>query len=69
MQNFNSRFKFIIYCIGLGVALIVYAHANFSTVKQVDNLERKVEISATSADIVRLENKVDKILFYMIGDK
>jgi p-aminobenzoyl-glutamate transporter AbgT len=69
MNKFPEQFKFVIYCIGLGVGLIVYAHANFSTVKQADKLELKISSLATSNDVSRVENKVDKILFHLIGKK
>lgn len=68
-MNFNEQLKQIIYWIGLGIGLVVYAHANFSTVKQVEKLESRIQEQATNQDIARIENKIDKILFHLIGDK
>lgn len=69
MNKMQEQFKFIIYCICLGIGLVVYAHANFSTVKQADKLELKLSSVATSGDVARIENKVDRILFHLIGEK
>jgi hypothetical protein len=73
MKNINDQFKFIIYCIGLGVSLVVYANANFSTSKQTDSLgikvekiESSIEKHPTKDDFKRLEDKVDAITFYLL---
>jgi len=66
MEKFPEQFKFVIYCMGLGIALIVYAHANFSTVKQVDKLEDKMALTSSKGDIARLEGKIDIILSYLL---
>jgi len=68
-MNFNDQIKQILYWVGLGISLVMYAHANFSTVKQVEKLESKIQIQATSNDIVRIENKIDRILFHLMESK
>lgn len=68
-MNFNDQIKQILYWVGLGISLVMYAHANFSTVKQVEKLESKIQIQATSNDIVRIENKIDRILFHLVESK
>lgn len=65
----NLNLKQIIYWVGLGAFLVVYAHANFSTTKQVEKLEEKVERQATSSDIARLEGKIDTLTFYLLKGK
>jgi len=68
-MNFNDQIKQILYWVGLGISLVMYAHANFSTVKQVEKLESKIQIQATSNDIVRIETKIDRILFHLMESK
>lgn len=68
-MNFNDQLKQILYWVGLGISLVVYAHANFSTVKQVEKLESKIQSQATSSDIIRIENKIDRILFHLVESK
>jgi hypothetical protein len=65
-MNFNDQLKQIIYWFGLGVGLVVYAHANFSTVKQVEKLESKIQGQASAQDLARIENKIDRILFHLV---
>ena len=65
----TDAIKQIIYWVGLGVSLVVYAHANFSTTKQVEKIEQKVEKQATSSDIARLEGKIDSLTLYLLGNK
>lgn len=69
MKNFNDQVKFVIYCIGLGVTLIAYAHSNFSTVKQTEKIESKIENQATKQDIARLEGKIDVLTLYLLERK
>jgi hypothetical protein len=64
-----EKLKPIIYLIGLGASLVIYAHANFSTVKQVEKLESKIEKQATSGDIARLEGKIDSLTLYLLERK
>lgn len=68
MKQFNDQIKFVVFCIGLGVSLVVYAHANFSTVKDFERIENKVEEKASDTDIERIENKIDKLIFHLIKD-
>jgi hypothetical protein len=69
MNLFNERIRLVIYWVGLGAGLVVYAHANFSTVKQVDKIEKKIEGHATKSDIIRLESKIDNLTMYLLGAK
>jgi hypothetical protein len=69
MLKTSESVKQIIYWIGLGVSLIVYAHANFSTTKQVEKLESRIERQATSEDIARLEGKIDTLTMYLLEKK
>lgn len=69
MKNLDQRIKSIIYWIGLGISLVVYAHANFPTTKQVEKLEAKIERQATSDDIARLEGKIDTLTIYLLERK
>jgi cell division protein FtsL len=69
MKSLDQRIKSIIYWIGLGISLVVYAHANFSTTKQVEKLEAKIERQATSSDIARLEGKIDTLTIYLLERK
>ena len=64
-----EKLKPIIYLIGLGASLVIYAHANFSTVKQVEKLENKIENHATASDIARLEGKIDSLTLYLLERK
>jgi hypothetical protein len=73
LKNFNEQIKFVIFCIGLGVSLVVYANANFSTSKQTDllgikveKIESSIEKHPTKEDFKRLEDKVDAITFYLL---
>jgi hypothetical protein len=65
----DAKLKLIIYWFTLGAGLVLYAHANFSTVDQVNKIEIKVENQATSQDIYRLEAKIDKIKDYLLERK
>ena len=65
----DAKLKMIIYWFSLGSGLVLYAHANFSTVDQVNKIERRVEKQATSDDIYRLERKVDSINEYLLNHK
>lgn len=65
----DAKLKMILYWISLGAGLVLYAHANFSTVDQVNKIERRVEKQATSDDIYRLERKVDSINEYLLNHK
>lgn len=58
--------KQVIYWVGLGVSLVVYAHANFSTTNQVEKIESRIERQATKEDIARLEAKIDTIQLYLM---
>jgi len=64
-----EKLKPIIYLVGLGASLVIYAHANFSTVKQVEKLENKIENQATASDIARLEGKIDSLTLYLLERK
>lgn len=69
MKNLDDKIKTIIYWIGLGISLVVYAHANFPTTNQVNKLEAKIERQATSEDIARLEGKIDALTLYLLERK
>lgn len=69
MDKINEQFKFIIYCVCLGISLVVYAHANFTTVKQTDRLENKLSSTASVNDVTRLEGKLDIIISYLLERK
>lgn len=58
--------KQVIYWVGLGVSLVVYAHANFSTTNQVEKIESRIDRQATKEDIARLEAKIDTIQLYLM---
>lgn len=64
-----EKLKPIIYLIGLGASLVIYAHANFSTVNQVEKLESKIENQATTSDIARLEGKIETLTLYLLQRK
>jgi len=64
-----EKLKPIIYLIGLGASLVIYAHANFSTVNQVEKLEQKIESQATTSDIARLEGKIETLTLYLLQRK
>jgi hypothetical protein len=64
-----EKLKPIIYLIGLGASLVIYAHANFSTVAQVEKLEKKIENQATASDIARLEGKIETLTLYLLQRK
>jgi hypothetical protein len=66
---FGDQLKSIIYWVGLGASLIVYAHANFSTKEAVLKVEKKIEGQASKEDILRLENKVEKIYDHLLRTK
>lgn len=72
-MKFADELKTVLYYIGIGIALIVYAHANFSTKETQMRLEEEVrEINKAVAkkdDIKRVEVKVDKLIFKLIGVK
>ena len=65
----DAKLKLIFYWISLGAGLVLYAHANFSTVEQVNKIESKVENQATSQDIIRLEVKIDNLKDYLLNHK
>lgn len=65
----NEQLKLIIYWVGLGASLVVYAHANFATKEKVDKNTAKLESVATDKDIERLENKLDLITKYLLERK
>ena len=68
-MGINEHLKQIIYWIGLGVSLVLYANTNFPSVHQVKSLEKKIETQASNKDIQRLENKIDRILFHLMEFK
>lgn len=72
-MKIREEIKWMIYCVGLGVALISYAHTNFATAKKVNQIEKELkEIQidiAKKHDIQKVEEKIDKLLFRLIGEK
>ena len=69
MKNLDSEIQRIIYWIGLGIALIVYAHANFATSSAVEKIQDKIDDHASKEDIRRLESKIDTIQLYLMENK
>ena len=64
-MKFREEFKWALYCVGLGVTLIVYAEARFSSSETQKKLEEEVrEINkevAKKEDIIRVERKLESI--------
>lgn len=65
----SEQLKQIIYWIGLGCSLIVYAHANFSTKSEVVEIKQKINAQANKEDIARVEAKVDSLLLLLVKAK
>lgn len=65
----DQKLKAVIYWVGLGASLVVYAHANFTTKDEVNKLELKVERQATKEDVNRLEVKIDKVVEHLLNTK
>lgn len=63
----TEQLKQIVYWIGLGCSLIVYAHANFSTKSELDDIKTKVSKQAEREDIKRLENKIDRLTLHLLN--
>jgi hypothetical protein len=65
----NEKLKPIIYWVGLGASLVVYANSNFATKEQVDRNTKKLESVVTKEDFNRLEVKIDAINTYLLNKK
>lgn len=63
----TEQLKQIVYWIGLGCSLVVYAHANFSTKSELDDIKSKVNMQAEKDDIKRLENKIDRLMIHLLN--
>jgi hypothetical protein len=63
----TEQLKQIVYWIGLGCSLVVYAHANFSTKSELDDIKSKVNKQAEKDDIKRLENKLDRLMIHLLN--
>lgn len=68
-MNITDQLKPVIYWVGLGASLVVYAHGNFTTKEEVSKLEEKVEKQATKEDVARLEGKIDALNNYLLNKK
>lgn len=69
MGKLSEQLRLIIYWIGLGASLVVYAHANFATKESVVLNTAKLEKVATHRDIARLESKIDQLTLYLLENK
>ena len=65
----GSDLKQLIYWVGLGAGLVVYAHANFATAKQVDKVEDEVRSLATRDDLKAIDAKLNLVLGAMLKEK
>jgi cell wall assembly regulator SMI1 len=65
----TEQLKPIIYWVGIGASLIVYAHANFATKERVEENTAKLESVATVKDIDRVEKKLDDLTRYLLENK
>jgi uncharacterized membrane protein YciS (DUF1049 family) len=68
-MEISGQLKTILYWVGLGCSLVVYAHANFSTKSELTRIERTVSRQAEKEDIKRLERKIDKLTSYLLERK
>jgi uncharacterized membrane protein YciS (DUF1049 family) len=65
----GEQLKGILYWVGLGCSLVVYAHANFSTKSEVLKIEKAVSKQAEKSDIKRLERKIEELTKYLLERK
>jgi len=65
----SEQLKIILYWVGLGCSLVVYAHANFTTKDELKDLRAQVSRQAEKEDIRRLERKIDKLTNYLLERK
>jgi len=69
LKKIQEEFKSIIYWVGLGVALVAYAHSNFATSSELKEIKEEVRWHASKDDIKRLERKIDGLTKYLLDRK
>lgn len=67
-MKINEQLKMIIYWVGMGVALVTYANANFATRESLNKVEDRVNGLADKDDISRIENKLDRLIMRLIKE-
>jgi hypothetical protein len=65
----SEQLKIILYWVGLGCSLVVYAHANFSTKDELKDLKIQVSKQAEKSDIERLERKIERLTTFLLERK
>jgi len=68
-MKLHEDLKRIIYWVTLGMGLVIYAHASFSTKEDVKRVESQVTSLADKKDVFRIESKLDRLIFKLIGEK
>jgi hypothetical protein len=62
----GSDLRQLIYWVGLGAGLVVYAHSNFATARQLEKVEGEVRGLASKEDVKAIDAKLNLILGTML---